>query len=512
MQLLSHKTLTPFLGMWRFRWIAFLTIATIACASWVVVWMIPNVYQAKARVYVDSESVLRPLLSGIAVGTDVQTDLTMMSTVLLSRPNLEKVARTTGLAARAEDDPRKFDSLVAALGTQIFLSSDRTGTYTLAYRDNDGQLALRVVETLLRAFQEDTLGYKQEDTTGAQDFLAQQIKVYEDRLRVSEEALADFKRENLGLMPGETGDYYSSVQAVQTNILALRQRTTQLTQRRAEFERQLEGEEPTFGLVDSNPNSGPNDAKIAELKQQLDRLRLQYTDRHPDIVSAAATIERLQSENRAYRASGGSAAGVVDPATGQPRVNINPVYQTIRVGLSQTNAELAEVRGQLIAQESQLAMLRARFNTAPEIEAQLARLSRDYDVNKAQHGALLQRLESARISEQSNQKLSFRVVDPPAVNARSVAPNRFVLFTLALLAGLALAAVFAFALNLIRPVFSTREAVEETLRVRVLGTIARPGAGVDPPWYRTEFAHWGFAMCALFAVYLGNVAVWYFDH
>ena len=59
MQSLIIKLLDDLRGSWRFRWLG-LAAAWAACLiGWLYVFAMPNVYEAKARVYVDSKTVLR---------------------------------------------------------------------------------------------------------------------------------------------------------------------------------------------------------------------------------------------------------------------------------------------------------------------------------------------------------------------------------------------------------------------------------------------------------------------
>lgn len=486
----------------------------LALAGWAYVWSMRDIYQAKARVYVDTETVLRPLLSGLAVGTDSNTDLDMMHTLLLARPSLERVAQETGLAPK-DLTPTQLQQVVSELSRRIFVSGNRDGVYTLAYRNTDPVMAHRVVTKLLDDFVRATVGYKRDDSTGAQQFLTEQIKAYEQRLRQAEEALASFKQKNIGVMPGQTGDYYTSMQQLMTNVEALQTRSKQLSERRRELERQLDGESPTFGALQSSADSGPYDGQIAELQAKVDQLRLQYTDKHPDIVSGLETIKRMKAENRRLREQGG-AAGVMFPtqegtgATNSQRLAINPVYQTIRVSLSQTNAELAEVRGQLGQLQAQLARLRSRVTVAPEVEAQLAQLNRDYEVNRTQYTALVTRLESARISEQADEntdKLKFRIVDPPVVPLVPDEPNRMLLFTLVAMLAFGVGVAAAFLLNLLRPVFSSRRDVQSALGLRVLGSVARSFDATLTPWYRRDGVLVTGCLALLIGAYLLNVVL-----
>src|SRR3974377_614528 len=72
--------------------------------------------------------------------------------------------------------------------------------------------ALAVVKSLLNYLVEETLGGKRSGSDEAQKFLREQIADYEKRLVAAEGALAEFKRHNVGLVPGTQGDYFTRLQ------------------------------------------------------------------------------------------------------------------------------------------------------------------------------------------------------------------------------------------------------------------------------------------------------------
>ena len=89
-------------AVWRKRWVVLIT-AWVACGiGWAWVYQLENQYRASARVYVDTQSLLRPLLGGLAVQPNLSQQVSMMTRTLVSRPNLEKVARMTDLDLRAK--------------------------------------------------------------------------------------------------------------------------------------------------------------------------------------------------------------------------------------------------------------------------------------------------------------------------------------------------------------------------------------------------------------------------
>src|SRR6266702_6307983 len=257
----------------RYRYYALAVAWGAAIIGWLAGLAMPDVYESMTRVYVDTNSMLKPLLNGLTVNTDVGSRIEMISRALMGRPNLERVARETNLSARARDE-QDLARVITVLGERIKLEGGRDNIYTLRYSDSDPQMAQRVVKTLLVSFVEDTFGVKRTDDHTAQEFLQVQIKEYETRLRDAEEKLAAFKRQNVGLLPGEKSDYYTRLQTALTELQEARDRYRLATERRTELAKQLEGEEPTFGIFTGGDTAASTDSRVVEYRRQLDQLLL----------------------------------------------------------------------------------------------------------------------------------------------------------------------------------------------------------------------------------------------
>ena len=506
-------------GTWRFRWYALAVAWIVALVSWCAVVLLPPIYEARARVYVDTDSVLKPLLTGLTVNADTENRVNMMARMIMGRTNLERVARETDLSLRAHS-PEDFDQLVGSLARHVTLESGNGGApamggntnnvyglnssnvYTLRFTDSDPAMALRVVQRLLDAFVEDTLGLKRADSDRAQEFLQAQIRDYEQRLRTAEQRLADFKQHNVGLLPGQTGDYYTRLQTEQNKLEDLQARYRLALETRNELSKQLAGEEPTFGLMGGDDSTDSGNGQIAELKRQLNQLLLTYTEKHPKVIALKATIAQLEAQDAARRRQAHSA-----PAVPQSRadavtmaLDVNPVYQNLRLEQSRTEVSLAELRQQIAEEQHVVQDLKARVNTIPQTEVQLTQLTRDYEVTKGEHTALVQRLESARLSDQadaSTNPVKFRIIEPPLKPLAPVGPKRALMMSGALLAALVVAGGLAVLLNRLRPVFVSRAMLGAVTGLPVLGSIslARPSTDNREPLLL------GLAAGALLVVY-----------
>ncbi|MDH3320242.1 MAG: Wzz/FepE/Etk N-terminal domain-containing protein, partial [Betaproteobacteria bacterium] len=212
-QLLSHLK-----AIWRYRWFAVVIAWILALGGWTAVYLAPERYEAEARVYVDTQSVLRPLLAGLAVQPNVDQVVSMMGRTLINRPNLEKVIRMADMdiALRTSEDR---EQLITRLSRELTIqSAGHENLYTIAYTDKKPQEAKRVVQALLTIFVEGGLGDQRKDSETARRFIDEQLKIYNDKLVAAENAVTEFKRRHMGLMAGDRRDYYARLVEAQTAL------------------------------------------------------------------------------------------------------------------------------------------------------------------------------------------------------------------------------------------------------------------------------------------------------
>jgi len=455
----------------------------VCVLGWAFVLTLPSVYEARARVYVDTQGALRPLLQGLTVTPNVESALAMVRQALLSQPHLTRVAHENGLDTHVTT-PSERERLVASLQQRIVITAalgptTTDGLYTITFQDTNRAKGVAVVKSLLNAFVEDTLGDKRSGQLSAQKFLREQIADYEARLGTAEQRLADFKKKNVGLMPDQRGDYFARLQTETTGLETARKDLMLAEARRDELSHQLSGEDPfVFGFDNElNSNAGPAkggdlNARIQELEKREQDLLLRFTDKHPDVIAVRTTLEELRAQQAAEieRLRKGRGTGSLAAST-----KANPVFQSMKLELNKSEVAVAELERDVAQRSEKVQSLRKMIDTVPQVEADIARLNRDYEVTRAQYTALVQRLETAKISENADETgtVKFQVIDPPAVPLRPAAPNRPLLFTVVLLLGLALGCALAFVLNRSRPVFQNARGLEEKTGLTVIGTVSR---------------------------------------
>ncbi len=113
-----HQVLTALRGMWRRRWIGLAVAWAVAVIGAIVLLRIPDRYEATARVFVDTQTVLKPLMAGLAVQPNVDEQISMLARTLIARPNIEKIIRSTDLDVTATSQIEK-DKLLDSVTQRI---------------------------------------------------------------------------------------------------------------------------------------------------------------------------------------------------------------------------------------------------------------------------------------------------------------------------------------------------------------------------------------------------------
>jgi polysaccharide chain length determinant protein (PEP-CTERM system associated) len=457
------------LAAWRYRWVA-AAISWLVCgAGWAFVYTIPNQYEASARLYVDADAVLTPLLKGLSIDSSLSSQLDVLQRTLLSRPNLEKLVSNTDLDLTITG-PSDLESMVAKLGTEIKITPQTRNLFTITYRNATPKLAFDVVQTILTTFIESKTGNNRSEMENAYSFLQSQLVTYEQQLRAAERKRADFRAKYLDLLPmGETGG--NRLDQAQGALRQLQGQITDQIAKRDLLNRELtttpqliatENEAiPQPGTAAAAAARGlvPKDPKVEQAQADLNELRLRYTENHPDVVSAKKRLEGLRAqfeaqlaadtakaaENKAAAdtaAEKSAQANVGKPAaptTRAVRSLPNPIYEQIKVRLYETESGIASLQRQIADATRERDRLEEMARSAPGVQAEYLNINRDYDVLRKNYDELLARRESMRIStaaEADADKIKIQVIDPPQVPQNPVAPKRTLLTSVVLAIGI----------------------------------------------------------------------------
>jgi polysaccharide chain length determinant protein (PEP-CTERM system associated) len=254
--------------------------------------------------------------------------------------------------------------------------------------------------------------------------------------------------------------------------------------------------------VEPPPNS--LDARIRDHRSELDRLLLEYTEKHPDVIATRESLTRLEEQ----RARQLAALGVDNPDQEFANLDSNPIYQSIRMALNDAEVEIDALNAQMQERARRLEDLQALIDEVPQVEAELARLNRDYDVIYEQYQSLVRSRETQELSRKANDtdEVDFRVIDPPMADLTPVAPNRLLLFTAVFMLALGAGGGVCWLLAQIRPVFASSAELREVIGLPVIGAVTQAWERSYRLQRRWALAGFAGAMSGLGVIYMIVVA------
>ena len=463
-------------AMWRRRWIGVAVAWVVGIAGAIGSTSIADRYEASARVYVDTKTVLRPLMRDLAVDPDIDQTIGMLARTLITRPNVELLMRKSNLDASTSSQAAR-DRLVETLLREIRVSgSGHDNLFTFTYRDVDRQRARLVVQNLVSLFLESDTGTKRRDTESAREFIDEQIKNYEGRLSEAEGRLKDFKLRNLGIAESSGKDYFSRMSTLTEELGKLTVDLRAGEQSREALKRELRGEDPVLlpdpPSLNSAAQSPEFDARLETQRKLLDDLLRRYTELHPDVIATRRLIARLE-EQKQEEAEVRRRAAQSNPV--RPAVSTNPVFQQVKLALAEAEASVAALRVRVADTQARLSQLRALASRVPQVEAELAQLNRDYDVIRKNYETMVARREKASLSEDVDATRSalFRVIDPPRTAPQPVFPNRLALAPAVVLAALVAGVAASFLMVQLVPTFDSSRLLRAATQRPVLGSVSK---------------------------------------
>ncbi|MCC5888530.1 MAG: hypothetical protein JJT88_19005 [Gammaproteobacteria bacterium] len=491
---------------WRHRQAGIAVTLVIAIAGWVLVAQMSDVYRADTRLYVDTASMLNRLLDGVALDSTAvdQEFLRVARSSLLSRPNLERIAREADLDLGIVT-PEARERLFAHLASGIIVRANSTqqrgqeNLFELAYEHRDPERALTVVRTVHDVFIESVLGLSQRGTERMDSFLTVQIAKYEERLVEAEDRLKQFRQVNASLLPGTGPNYFTTLYAAREALRAAELELTRAERVRANLREQLG---PMLSDAAASPSAivggvmapaaSAEQARILEL--QLSQLESRYTDQHPDVVAARRELQRIRSRL-------GADGPVLQPDGRPDRFRI----QDLQLELARAEASVASERVTVDEFRRRMVELSNSVHTIPEVEAELTRLDRDYDVVRRQYEQLVSRREAANMAREADLTVSegiFQVIDPPHVTTRPIAPARMRLSTMVLGGALAMGGATALLLALVTPTYGDVGQLRDRTGLNVLGRVGSVMSRKRKLEQMRSRVFYGLLLTALLVAYL----------
>jgi polysaccharide chain length determinant protein (PEP-CTERM system associated) len=496
---------------WRRRWVGMFIAWLICGVGWVGVYLVPNQFESSARLYVDADAILTPLLRGLAADSGPASQLEMLQRTLLSRPNLEKLVSKTDLDLSVAS-PSDRERLLQSLGSEVRVTPQTRSLFTITYRNKNPKLAHDVVQTLLSIFVEGATGSNRTDMENAKRFLEHQISSYEQQLRAAEKRRVDFRLKYMDILPGDLNPdrpYTTAAEGVRATVRDIDGKLQDAVMRRDALRQELAKAPAMLVAEDNSRLQGQVRSKLQDAEEQLRMLLLRDTEQHPEVIAQKKLIEALRS-SRDGAAPAAAAAGKGDGAAAAEagkRSVPNPVFEQLKVRLIDADGVVASLQRQRAQEAELLDRLDKIQREQPGLLAEYQNMDRDYGVLRRNYEELLNRLQSANLAQAADtqaDKVKLQIVDPPETPRLPAAPNRLMLVSAVLLVGLGGGVAFTVLLSQLDRSFSTVDQLRN-LGLPVLGGISVLG---QPPLLHRLFVvvRFSAAVVALVVVYGGLMA------
>ena len=411
--------------------------------------VMPGTYAASTTVLAQQSDIIQPLLEGRAVATQATDRAGIARQVIYSRKVLGEALQAGGWLENKPSAVQQ-DRLMEQLKGRIVVTSPRPNLIQIAYRDSDAKRTYAVTDRLATAFINESLAAKARESREAYEFINGRVNDYHTKLIDAENSLRDYRERNVDAQPGSATDSNTRISSLRNQVEQTRMALMEQRSRVSAISSQLSGESAVTAV---QTRETLYRAQLLDLQGQLDRLLLNYTEQHPDVVRIRhqmADLQRAMTEEQQRQAA--------SPQGGNPlgqQAQLNPLYQELRSQQAQAQREAAATQTRLSAAESMLNGELERSRRIADSENTLAELTRDYEVNRDIYQDLLKRRENARVSmelDREQRGLTLRVQDPATMPLRptGLSPLHVVL------AGLAMALAVPVGLIFLRARFDPR--------------------------------------------------------
>ena len=449
-------------SVWNRRWLALAVAWGVSLLGWLAVAMVPNSYESKARIQVETQNILSDQV-GISQA-DKRKNIQQLEQTLVASNNLEKVIRGTDLGRNVVSD-KEMSGKIESLRGKTEVKSDLDGFFTITVKQSSGKLARDVVQKLIDVAEEDNISGDRKETSQTLRFLDAQLEARQRELQEADATRVSYETEHLGLLPG-VGSVSQRLEASRAELSQIDSQLIQARSSLAALNGQLAGTPPTLSTPSFGGGGGAPSA-LSQAQGELASMRARgYTDSHPDVIT-------MKNQIAALRASG---AGVSSNSGGGSYKTPNPAYSSLQSMRGEREASASALQARKNALQAEMAQLASKQSAEPGVQSEMTRINRDYEVLKTQYDKLAADRDNIRLRgqvETQTDAVQFKVIAKPQAPSAPSAPNRPLLLTLVLFAGLAAGIGTAFALGHLQTSYPTAAKLERASGLPVIGAISQ---------------------------------------
>jgi polysaccharide chain length determinant protein (PEP-CTERM system associated) len=492
------------------KWVVLSVFALVAGGTFFFAQSLPNIYQSETVIMVDPQKVPESYVKSTVTG-DLRNRLGTLSQQILSATRLQKIIDTLNLypeerkTLAREDVITKMRSEISPTIVGDFGGSQDLQAFKITYRGKDPRLVAQVTNQLATLFIDENWKAREQQATGTTEFLENQLQDTRKTLEDQENKLKDFRLKHVGEMPEQEAADLTLLGQVQAQLQLEGEAVNRAEDQKNLFASMMSQSAP---VVDTDPpepdpavkavttaQTAPASQQNAQLNldnARLDVLLRQYTPAHPDVKRLKKKIE---DEKARLAANDSAPAAVAVPVPPPPpatetaadtapasrtagkrtpppvAMHFNPILQS---QMKAIDFEIAKHKTEQERLSKLVASYRAKVDSIPLREQEIASLTRDYEMNKAHYAQLLDRELSAETATQLEIRQKgekFEVLDTAQPAERPSSPNRKLINAGGAIAGLTLGLILALATELLGMSITGAQDIIDSSSLKVLGVI-----------------------------------------
>jgi uncharacterized protein involved in exopolysaccharide biosynthesis len=233
--------------------------------------------------------------------------------------------------------------------------------------------------------------------------------------------------------------------------------------------------DPVASLTQGQTEAGLR-ARKADYSAKLKQLLAIYKDKHPEVQEVRAQIEAIDKQIEEAKADAKTQREELNAEISKRKEAIKaPERETLKLRIAATKREMEIKQNDLNQLQGEINRLNAKLQMIPTLQTTVQKIERDYNTFKKDYDDLLIQKNNVDWGTKLTTELSgntFRLQDPAYLPQRPDAPQRWLLYPLSLLLGLASGLVIALAVEA-RSLFTIQDArdVEHYMRLPLLVTV-----------------------------------------
>jgi polysaccharide biosynthesis transport protein len=455
--------------------------------------MLPNIYLSETVILVEPQQSVQTTTAGkpsLTVTID-RDRLATLSQQILSRSLLEQIITEFGLYGQVPMEQRvkemRNDIQLEVVKPEM---TGNVGAFKISYQNRDPRVSAEVTNRLAGLFIAENADSREKFTSERTRFIDDQAAQAKTKLDEQEKLLQEFKQKYFEKLPEQRETTLKTIEHLNTQFTANNDALNRAQQQRVYVETMLaqyrvapKSASRRATTSDLTLVKVPTlvEKELEELKSELADLRNKYTDKHPDVIRTARRVQELEQKRTIEAASVTGTPKKSDDSKDKPdEIEVSPeVFTTV----ANLNSQLRAVNSEIQKRSSEQSKLqyemnshRARLELSPEVEKELASLTREYNSAKENYQAIANEQLSSQMAEElerTQKPMLFKVLDPAKEPEKPNKPNRRALALFSLIAGLGAGLGLAFYREFTDESLRTEKDVEMALGLDVLASIPR---------------------------------------